>query len=64
MAPDTQASRDRPEEETGVPQIEVTPVMIEAGIKAHMECDPTVHGYPFEERIVRSIYTAMASAQS
>jgi len=35
--------------------------MIEAGIKAHMECDPTVYGYPFEERIVKAIYTAMAS---
>lgn len=42
----------------------VTPAMIEAGIRAHMECDPTVFGYPFEERIVSAIYTAMASAQA
>jgi len=61
MPADTQTLRDRPETETGAPQIEVTPAMIEAGIKAHMECDPTVYGYPFEERIVKAIYTAMAS---
>lgn len=43
-------------------QTEVTPAMIEAGIKAHMECDPTVHGYHFEARIVMAIYAAMVLA--
>lgn len=32
--PDNKPERDRPENESGEPQIEVTPEMIEAGVKA------------------------------
>lgn len=36
-ASNIEASRDRPDNETGVPQIEVTPEMIEAGVAQYEE---------------------------
>ena len=57
---DTDPQRDRPENQTGVPLIEVTPEMIEAGIAVHWNFDAPRELIADQ---VALIYRAMAMAR-
>lgn len=62
MPADKQTSRDRPEAETGAPQIEVTPAMIEAGLEELLGFFPDSASY-YDGRAVCAIFTAMCAAR-
>ena len=52
-------------DEKGVPQIEVTPEMIEAGLRVYMEAHPdTAWGCDPERDIVRAIFESMDAVRS
>ncbi len=56
-------SRDRPEDEKGAPQTEVTPEMIDAGLEELLGGFPDSASY-YDGPIVRRIFLAMCAARS
>lgn len=50
--------------EKGVPQIEVTPEMIEAGCEVYADAHPDSYVRFVAERVVVNVFRAMASARS
>jgi len=63
-APAISEPRDRPENETGVPHVEVTPEMIEAGCEVYARTHPDTYHESVDARTVVKIFRAMIEARS
>jgi hypothetical protein len=56
--------RDRPDSNTGVPQIEVTPEMVEAGVSLYLDyCPDSGSGDRTDRKMIAEIFSAMMAVR-